>query len=328
MTPTPGFHNPLLLPRKIIFDFLSDFQPEQSLSSVIFDPEELYYFILRICAELAQIGFVSQIILLDKSLVMPGGLETAATAMHDLGLAGWVGNVVDLTTEKTDSALAFEENRDFGLRHPVHGIRGFQYLVWNENHPFLESFTEHDLWQAGTVYLQGLRPGMNHRLLKKIPAGNTIFCDAESYKVLRSVPVKNKLVILSPNTNAAQFRFCENPLTLSGIQMSLPSRSERNSTEFQLNGIKAEEFSKMQCHLQNNFKNIYPDSEIENLGLATFRNPTEFRNAAHLTEKLIPVDSLEIGDRQIIKEGKFCAIDAAVIKHEFDHVIRKIKRQF
>ena len=84
----------------------------------------------------------------------------------------------------------------------------------------------------------------------------------------------------------------------------------------------------MQCHLQNNFKNIYPDSEIENLGLAIFRNPTEFRNAAHLTEKLIPVDSLEIGDRQIIKEGKFCALDAAVIKHEFDHVIRKIKRQF
>ncbi len=325
---TAGFHNPLGHLRNVLFRQLPVEAEGDSFSLLGFDSEDIYYTTLWYAWKLLSLGFTSTVILLDGSMVQSGGLEAAGRALQDIQMPGWVGNAVDLSADGQSPFLAFEENRYFVCDHPYELVQGFQYFVWHRDHPVLRQLEEDCPWSGSTLYLRNIDDQTDSVLLQKLAApAQTIFCDEESYPFLNgTIPQTAGMVVpLAGKKTVQNFKFDIQPL--QGFpENNISSESQPFAGYFQSDG-QIRNFWNSQTYLDRNFSGTYPDFPVKNRGTIFIELiEKEGGNPLAAFENRNSIDYSFINGKWVIKNSRLVTMRPEIIQHEFDHILRKLKR--
>ena len=325
-----GFHHPLFRLQQALQALLFR-NPDLSSPpvNINFDPEDIYISTLWFGGQLLKMGFTSVVLVLEEGMITPGGLESAAQALQELGLPGWAGNLVNLQSRQPHTLLALRENHYFIREEPFPLVRGIQILNWGNQYPILAELKHEDFWFSTTLYLSGLNTTRDvHDFFHIIPASPTIIGDPLTISWLKQFKSSRLLISLkskkweivnrpAPLENEIQ----EYPLLHSHFYLS-------HLLEYFSSLGEKDVFWREQNFLLENFTRIYPAAPVQNPGILFLCRPEKLAPPRQTFQSVKTFDYVLINQRLVVHQQQLGAVKQHIIEHEFKHILRKLKRQF
>lgn len=323
---TRGFHFPLFRLCHALKPFLTGENDQlDSLEEIGFDSEDIYISTLWFGWQLLGMGFTSVVLILEDGMVIPGGLDSAAQALKELGLSGQVGNAVNLQSRSRNTLLALQENRYFITEQPFPGISGIHFLIWGNQYPILAEFKYEEIWFNNTLYLFGITSHRDtHDLFRIVPPPPTIVGDPGTVSRLKEAGCARLLISLQSEKQ-------ENPPSEEAVlrEYPFPKPPHRLLDLFDALSFAGEQdyFWKEQSYLHQNFHRIYPAASTQDHGFLFLSYPEELLPPRQTFHSVHTFDHVLINNRWVIKDRQLVPVKQKIVDHEFKHILRKIKRQ-
>ncbi len=317
----PGFHNPWLSLRQTLESYLVPAEGERfPRESPVYDLEDLYYTTLFAAWHLLRSGFTSVAIILDGNFILPSGLETVAQALQDIGLPGWVGNLVDLEEQDKATHLALQENFDFFRQQKFHPVRGVWAIrgcgnsggkLWKElfrerivvDRLYVFRWRETDRKEGFPFWQKGCR---------------AIFSDTESFPAISRKGSRVPLFTLFESEQNFPGSGEEAEKGVLAISLTRDRIVSPNYSYF----LSTAGFWKSQSTVYR-----FPEIFFPFPGLSRKYLLSRFPEMMdQMRDARIIVHNVSLNRQQIIKNQKLTRISEAVIQHEFEHVLRKLNR--
>ncbi len=319
----PGFHNPFLNLRHTLESFLFPEEDSRSFSREIgYDLEDLYYTALFAGWRSLQSGFTSLAIVLDGNFILPGGVETVAQALQDIGVHGWVGNQISREQKGDSIHLAWAENYDFLRQQKIPSVKGVLALE-GVGRPGAGPFAAVSLKDLLVDRLYCFQCGSDESadfqsLLTE--SFRVVLADEVSFTALslKQGDVPAFLLWRSENESNSTPEKEENSVV--GIPVTRDRITSPNPVYF----LSSPNFWKSQFTIYRNPDLFFP-----------FPIPTQKELVEQFTSVMgwfrdskILVQEIVLNDEQIVRNRRLTKIPETVIQHEFDHIVRKLKRMY